>query len=94
MLLVQIARGPASPGALGALSIAVPTGLAAAGTFMLASLPWYALPALLAIPAAVLVPAASTGGTFRRAFVLGVVALVAAAVPVLAAWFAARGFPS
>lgn len=93
MLLVQIARGPVASGALGALSIAIPTGLAAAGTFMLASLPWYALPALLAVPAAVLVPSASTGGTFRRAFVLGVVALVAAAVPILAAWFAARGFP-
>ena len=92
MLLVQLARREAiSAGALGALSIGVPAALAAAGTFMLAQLPWYALPALLLVPAAVLIPSVSDAGPWRRAFAFGFTALAAGAVPVLAAWLAARG---
>jgi hypothetical protein len=58
---------------------------------MLAQLPWYALPALVLIPTFVLLPSVANGGIWARSIVFGVVALVAAAVPVLAAWLAARG---
>ena len=92
MMLVQLARRePIAAGALGALSIAVPVALGAAGTFVLAQLPWYALPALVLVPAAVLLPSVANRGIWARSIVFGVVALVAAAVPVLAAWLAARG---
>jgi len=92
MMLVQLARRePVVPGALGALSIAVPVGLGTGATFMLAQLPWYAMPALLLVPAAVLLPSASEGGVWRRSLVVGFTALAAAALPVLAAWIAARG---
>jgi hypothetical protein len=92
MMLVQLARRePIAAGALGALSIAVPVALGAAGTFMLAQLPWYALPALVLVPAFVPLPSPANGGIWVRSIVFGVVALVAAAVPVLAAWLAARG---
>lgn len=95
MLLVQIARRePVRPGALGALSVAVTAALVTATTFMLAQLPWYAMPAMLLVPAAVLWPRASEGGVLRRSFVLGVYALVAAALPVFAAWLATRGATS
>ena len=92
MMLVQLARREAiAAGALGALSIGVPVALAASGTFVLAQLPWYALPALLLVPAAVLLPTVADGGPWRRALAFGFTALAAAAVPVLAAWIAARG---
>ena len=92
MLLVQLARRRDMPaGALGALSIGVPVALATSGTFVLAQLPWYALPALLLVPAAVLAPTVADGGPWRRAFTFGFTALAAGAVPVLAAWIAARG---
>jgi hypothetical protein len=94
LLLAQFARGPVAAGALGALSIAVPLALVASGSLMLAQLPWYALAAMLVVPAFALWPAAATGGSFRRALVIGLPALAAAAVPILAAWFAARGSPS
>ena len=91
MLLVQIARRePIAPGALGALSIAVPAAFVSASTFNLESLPWYAMPAMLLVPAAVLWPSASEGGVLRRSFVLGVYALVAATLPIAAAWLATR----
>jgi hypothetical protein len=93
LLLAQFARGPLAAGALGALSIAIPLALIASGSLMLAQLPWYALAAMIVVPAVALLPPASTGGSFRRALVIGLPALAAAAVPVLAAWFAARGFP-
>lgn len=93
LLLAQFARGPVAAGALGALSIAVPIALVSSGSLMLAQLPWYALAAMIVVPAVALLPSASTGGSFRRALVIGLPALAAAAVPILAAWFAARGFP-
>ena len=65
--------------------------LIAAGTFFLAQLPWFALPALLLVPAAVMLPSVAGGGPWRRAFAFGLPALAAGAVTVLAAWFAARG---
>lgn len=92
MMLVQLARRePVAAGALGALSIGIPIALGAAATFVLAQLPWYALPALLVIPAAVMLPSPSASGTFARSLVFGLVALGAAAVPLLAAWLGARG---
>ena len=92
MMLVQLARRePIAAGALGALSIAVPVALASAGTLVLAQLPWYALPALLLVPAAVMLPGVADAGPWRRAFVFGFTALAAGAVTVIAAWVATRG---
>lgn len=92
MMLVQLLRRTGlAAGALGALSIGVPVALAASATLVLAELPWYALPALLVVPAAVALPAVADAGRWRRAFAFGFTALAAAAVPVLAAWLAARG---
>lgn len=92
LLLVQVlfSRGIA-PGYTGTLPIAIATGLFAVGTLLLAELRWFVLPLLLFIPAAVALPAAERAPRIARAAILVVYALVAAAVPVLAAWYAARG---
>ena len=58
---------------------------------MLAELPWYALPLLLLVPLAVALPAPERAPLIARAAVLSVYALAAAALPILAAWYAARG---
>ena len=92
MLLVQVFSSSALPaGFTGALSIGMSTALFAAGTLLLAELRWYALPLLLLVPAAAMLPAPERTPRLVRAAVLAAYALIAAAFPILAAWFAARG---
>jgi hypothetical protein len=64
--------------------------LITAGTQQLALLPWYALPLLLIIPIVVSLPKPRPGPLFARVAMLCAVALAAAAVPIGAAWYAAR----
>jgi hypothetical protein len=91
MLVVQIVLARSlAPGFTGALPIGLIVALIAAGTQQLALLPWYALPLLLLIPVAVSLPKPRPGSLFARAAVLCALALVAAAVPIAAAWYAAR----
>jgi hypothetical protein len=75
----------------GALSIAILTGLFAAGSLMLAQLPWYALPLLLLVPLAAMLPASKRLPLIARAALLAFCSLVAAIFPIAAAWYAARG---
>lgn len=91
MLLVQIVSPRTrAPGALGAFTIGVACALFAAGALMLAQLPWYALPALLAVPLAARLPAPERLHPFVRAALLSLYTLVAAGVPISAAWIATR----
>lgn len=95
MLLVQVAPSRSIvPGFTGALPIGLGTALFAVGTVMLAELRWYVVPLLLLVPAAAALPAPESAPRIARAALLAFYAVVAAAVPVLAAWFAARGAPS
>ena len=75
----------------GALSIAILASLFAAGGLMLAQLPWYALPLLLLVPFAAMLPASERLPPIVRAALLVFYALVAAVFPIAAAWYAARG---
>jgi hypothetical protein len=92
MLLVQAVGGRAlAPGFTGALPIGLLGALIPAGTLLLAELPWYALPLMLLVPTAVLLPVPERAPLAGRTALLAGYALVAAALPVLAAWYAARG---
>ena len=93
MLLVQvlIARRAIRPGYTGTLTIAALAANFAAGTLMLAELPWYALPLIVVIPLSMLLPLPGEARLFTRAVVASLYALAAAALPILAAWYAARG---
>lgn len=92
VLLVQVVFSRSiTPGFTGTLPIGLATALFAVGTVMLAELKWYLLPLLLLIPVAVLLPAAYRAPRIVRAAILAGYALVAAAIPILAAWYAARG---
>jgi hypothetical protein len=91
MLIVQITLSRAlAPGFTGALPVGLLVALIAAGTQQLALLPWYALPLLLLVPFAVSLPAPSKRPLISRAAVLAAYALAAAAIPIGAAWYAAR----
>ena len=90
MLLLQaLARRDVPAGYTGALPIGMLTASFAAATLLLAQLPWYALPLLAVVPLALRLPLPAH--PFARAAAAGVLALVAAAFPILAAWYAARG---
>ena len=92
MLMVQIVLSRTlAAGFTGALPIGLLTALIAAGTQQLAFLPWYALPLLLLIPLAVSLPAPALGPLIARALIPAGYALAAAAIPIGAAWYAARG---
>jgi hypothetical protein len=92
MLLVQVGgTRPLAPGFTGALTIGLLGAYIPAGTLLLAELPWYALPLLLVVPAAVLLPVPERASHIGRAALLAGYALAAAALPILAAWYAARG---
>ncbi len=92
LLLVQlmVARNLAA-GYTGTLAIGLSTALFAVGTLLLAELQWYVLPLLLLVPLAVTLPVPERAPPIVRAAILAGYALVAAAIPVLGAWFAARG---
>ncbi len=91
MLLVQVLLSRnIVPGYIGGLSIAMLTALFAAGSLLLAKLPWYAMPLLLLVPASVTLPVPERAPRIARAAILAAYALVAAAFPILAAWYAAH----
>jgi hypothetical protein len=92
MLIVQtMVSRPLAAGFTGALPVGLLAALIAAGTQQLALLPWYALPMLLLIPLAASLPVPAGGPLLVRAAALSGYALAAAAVPIAAAWYAARG---
>ena len=92
LLLVQVALSRnLAAGFVGTLTIGLLIGLFAVGTTLLAELPWFVLPLFLLVPVAAALPAPNRGPLILRAAVVAGYALVAAAVPILAAWFAARG---
>jgi hypothetical protein len=92
MLIVQVAMSRTLPaGFVGALPVGLLAALIAAGTQQLALLPWYALPLLLLVPLATFLPAPSRGPLIVRGAVPIAYALVAALIPIGAAWYAARG---
>jgi hypothetical protein len=91
LLALRFAAGPlARPGATGALAVALPAALFASATLMLAQLPWTALPALLLVPVLAGVPLPPGLGARARVIARTLLALAAAALPVLVAWIAAR----
>jgi hypothetical protein len=91
LLLVQVALArDLAAGFIGGLTIGVLAALFAAGSLLLAQLPWYALPLLLLVPASTALPAPDRAPRIARALVLAAYALLAAGAPILAAWHAAH----
>jgi hypothetical protein len=89
LLIVQAVRGRAiAAGYTGALTLGIGTALFAAASLVLAQLPWYALPLLLLVPAVAWLPIGRGLPPLRRAAVLTLAKLAAAAAPVTAAWLA------
>jgi hypothetical protein len=92
LLLAQMLTGRVMKGGYTeALPIGLLAAFFAAATYVLAALPWYALPLLLAVPLAARVPLGARLPVWLRAGLLAVVALVAALPVILAAWIASRG---
>jgi len=91
LLLTQVLLSrQLAPGFLGMLTCGLLTALFAVGSMLLAELPWYALPLLLLVPLAVTLRAPERAPFLVRAAVLAGYALIAASLPILAAWFAPR----
>ena len=91
LLIVQIALSRTlAPGFTGAFPVGLLVALIAAGTQQLALLPWYALPLMLLVPLAASMPLSRQLPLSGRAAVLAAYALAAAALPISAAWYAAR----
>ena len=90
LLAWVITSRPAAPGIFGTLMVGVMVALFAEGALMLAQLPWYALVLMLLVPLAVRLPVKESAPVIVRAFLLTVYALAAAAIPIAAAWLAAR----
>ena len=92
LLLTQVLLSrKIAAGFLGTLTIGMLTALFAVGSVLLAELHWYVLPLLLLIPLSVTLRAPEKAPIIVRAAVLAAYALIAAALPVLVAWFAPRG---
>lgn len=91
LLLLQFGLDRAiAPGQVGMLTTGLAAALFAAVTFVLAQLPWYALPLLLLPPLAAALPIARERPLRVRLVVLSLAAVAAGAAPVLAAWLATR----
>lgn len=91
LLLVQFASATALPASsIGTLTIGVLAALVAVATFMTAQLPWYALPLLLVIPVAAAVPIRRRSAARWRTALVSLLTLAAGALPMGAAWYAAR----
>ncbi|HPU50878.1 MAG TPA: hypothetical protein PK359_04910 [Burkholderiaceae bacterium] len=89
MLLVQMVLGRSLPaGSAGSLTVGLAAALFASASLMLAQLPWYALPLMAVVPAVLLLVPRGRGPVWRQALTLGVAAVAAAAIPLLAAWAA------
>jgi len=92
LLLTQVLLSrKLAAGILGTLTFGLLTALFAVGSALLAQLHWYVLPLLLLIPLAVMLRAPERAPLIVRAAVLAAYALIAAALPILVAWFAPRG---
>jgi hypothetical protein len=93
-LLVQMISGKRiAAGATLMLPAAIAAGLLAAGAMLLAQLPWYALPALAAIPLATLVPVSDRLPLALQSVLYSLCALVPAGVAFYLSWHAAGGVP-
>ena len=92
VLFVQFMAGRSvAVGFTGALPIGLLAALFAAATCVLAALPWHALPLLLVIPFAAILPLGTRLPFRARAVLLCVLCVAASAPAILAAWYAARG---
>jgi hypothetical protein len=92
LLLTQVLLSrKLAAGFLGTLTFGLLTALFAVGSALLAELHWYVLPLLLLVPLAVTLRAPERAPIIVRAAVLAAYALIAAALPILVAWFAPRG---
>lgn len=91
MLLVQIFQGRViASGFIGTLTIGLAAALFASATLMLAQLPWYALPLLMLVPAALAFDSSAGRPIWVRCALLMGISSAAGAVTVLAAWVATR----
>lgn len=90
MLLLQFALNRTlAPGYLGMLTTGLASALFAAATFMLAQLPWYAMPLLLLVPLAGAWRLLSQRSPRVRLVATTLFLLAVSAVPLLAVWLAA-----
>lgn len=78
------------PGYLGMLVVGLGAALFASATFMLAQLPWYAMPALLLVPLAAHLNIFAQHTPRLRMVALTLLCVAVATIPVLAAWLATR----
>lgn len=95
MLLLQFALDRRlAPGYIGMLSTGLAAALFAAATFMLAQLPWYAMPLLLLVPLAAGLDVAAQRSPRVRMVAATLVSLGVSTATMLAAWLATRAAPS
>ena len=95
LLLLQFALDRRlAPGYLGMLSVGLATALFAAATFMLAQLPWYAMPLLLLVPLAAGLDVAARRPARLRMVFATLVPLAVSTATMLAAWVATRATTS
>jgi hypothetical protein len=93
-LLVQMIRGKTThAGATLTLAVGVLLGLIAAGTHMLAALPWYALPVLALVPLAARVPLPTRLPVWGEAVLSSLLAGIPAAAACFLVWQSSRGGP-
>jgi hypothetical protein len=91
-LLVQMLRGrPAPVGSTIALPAATVAGLAGVLATLSASLPWYTLLPLLAVPWATRLVPAGLQSAWLRAFAAAALALLPMLLAIVLAWMAAKG---
>ena len=91
MLLLQFALGRGvAPGFVGMLTTGLGAALFTAATFVLAQLPWYAMPLLLLVPIAASLDFVPERSPRVRMVVVTAITLAAASLTVLAAWLASR----
>ncbi len=95
LLLLQFALNRnLAPGALGMLTTGLAVALFAASTFMLAQLPWFAMPLLLLVPLAAGAGLAARRSLRFRLIASTLVPLAAGSATVLGAWLATRAAAS
>ena len=91
LLLWQFAFGTAiAPGYLGTLFVGLGAALFTSITFMLAELPWYAMPPLLLVPLAASLKIAAQRPLRLRAVVLTLLCVAVSSATIGAAWIATR----
>lgn len=91
LLLWQFAsQRELAPGYLGMLGVGLAVALFTSATFMLAQLPWYAMPALLLVPLAAHLNVFAQRTPRLRMVALTPLCVAVATAPMLAAWLATR----